>query len=109
MKEDQGNAEAVNREDAYWREQHAKQSYADQTLPYEHYAPAYRVGYEGYARHSGKPFEEIETDLALNYEKAAPESPLPWDLARPAIKAAWDKMSGVVGPRDPDRGVRTGM
>jgi hypothetical protein len=45
----------------------------------------------------------------LEYEKAHPDSPLPWDLARPAVKAAWDRLGGVLGPRDPDRGIRTGM
>jgi hypothetical protein len=109
MKEDSDDEPTTSKEDAYWRTQHGKQTYADQTVPYEHYAHAYRVGYEGFGRHSGKPFEEIETDLALDYEKAAPESALPWDMARPAVKAAWDKMSGVIGPRDADRGIRTGM
>jgi hypothetical protein len=109
MKEEEGNDKTANKEDAYWREKHAAQPYADPTLTYEHYAPAYRLGYEAHDRHSGKSFEEIETDLALDYEKAEPDSPLPWDTARPAVKAAWDKMSGVIGPRDTDRGIRTGM
>jgi hypothetical protein len=109
MKEEQGNEKIPHKEEAYWRQQHGTQPYADRTAPYEHYAPAYRVGYEGYGRYAGKPFEEIETDLALDYEKAAPGSPLPWDTARPAVKAAWDRMSGVIGPRDTDRGIRSGM
>jgi hypothetical protein len=109
MQEEQGEDTTRNKEDAYWREQHPTQPYADPQTPYEHYAPAYRVGYEAAQKHGGKDFEEIETDLALDYEKAAPESPLPWDMARPAVKAAWDRMSGVIGPRDPDRGIRTGL
>jgi hypothetical protein len=109
MNEDQANDQTLNTEDAYWREQHAKQSYADRTVPYEHYAPAYRTGYEGFGRHGGKAFEEAETNLALDYEKAQPDAALPWDQARPAVKAAWDRISGVVTPRDPDRGIRSGM
>jgi hypothetical protein len=31
---------------------------------------------------------------------------LPWDTVRPAVKSVWEKMSGVIAPRDPDRGVR---
>lgn len=93
----------------YWREQHAKQAYADKTLGYEHYEPAYQLGEEAAQRHSGKRFEDLENDIALDYEKKKGMSALPWDRARPAVKAAWDKVSGVVAPRDVDRGTRSGF
>jgi hypothetical protein len=96
-------------EEAYWREHHAKQPYADKNRPYEHYAPAYRIGYEAALAHRGEKFEEIEDDIALNYEKARPEDALPWDHVRPAVKAAWDKLAGVIGPHNTDRGLRTGF
>ena len=96
-------------EEAYWRENHAKQPYADKNRPYEHYAPAYRIGYEAALEHPGEKFEEIEDDIALNYERARPEDALPWDHVRPAVKAAWDKLAGVIGPLDTDRGLRTGF
>ncbi len=99
----------MTKEEAYWREQHAKQPYADKNLPFEHYAPAYRTGVEAAKKHAGKQFEQIEDDIALDYEKNRPGSALPWDRARPATKAAWDKLSGVVAPRDPDRGTRSGI
>ncbi len=103
-----GVAEAVNPtvEEAYWRENHAAQSYAKTEYDYEHYAPAYRVGYEAVGKYPGKSFDELEDDLALDYEKAHPGSALPWDHVRPATKAAWDKVSGVTGARDPSRGIR---
>ncbi|MDQ2824366.1 MAG: hypothetical protein M3R29_02855 [Verrucomicrobiota bacterium] len=101
--------EEPNKEEAYWREHHATQSYADKNLSYEHYAPAYRVGHAAAKKYAGKRFEEIEDDLALDYEKNRIGSALPWDRARPATKAAWDKLSGVVAPRDPDRGTRSGL
>jgi hypothetical protein len=93
----------------YWREQHAKQPYADKGKTFEHYERAYRAGYEGASKNSGKPFEEVETDIALEYEKGRPDDALPWDHARPAAKAAWDRIAGVLSPRDPDRGTRSGM
>ena len=96
-------------EEAYWREHHEKQPYADKNRSYEDYAPAYRTGYEGISKYAGRKYEEIEDDLALDYQKARPDSALPWDTVRPAVKAAWDKMAGVISPRDPDRGVRTGL
>ena len=95
--------------EAYWREHHAKQPYADKNLSFEHYAPAYRTGHEGAAKYTGKKFEEIEDDLALDYEKNRAGSDLPWDQARPAVQAAWDRLGGVISPRDPDRGIRSGF
>jgi hypothetical protein len=93
----------------YWREEHAKQPYADKSKTFEHYERAYRAGYEAGAGNAGKPFEELETDIALDYEKGRPDDALPWDHARPAVKAAWDRIGGVISPRDPDRGTRSGI
>jgi len=44
----------LKKEEAYWREQHAKQPYADKNLGYEHYAPAYRTGIEAAQKYPGK-------------------------------------------------------
>jgi hypothetical protein len=101
-------AEAVNPtvEEQYWRENHASQSYATQEYGYEHFAPAYRVGYEAVAKYPGKDFDEIDDELALDYQKYQPGDALPWDQVRPATRAAWTKVSGVSSPRDPTRGIR---
>jgi hypothetical protein len=98
------------KEEAYWREQHAKQPYADKNLAYEHYATRRRnrTGIEAAQKYPGKPFEEIGDEGALDYERAKAGSALPWDRAR-AGHAAWAKLSGDVGPRDPDRGIRSGF
>ncbi|HEY1771387.1 MAG TPA: hypothetical protein VGG02_14135 [Chthoniobacterales bacterium] len=103
-----GVAEAVNPtvEEQYWRENHAAQSYATAEHTYEHFAPAYRVGYEAVAKYPGKDFDEIDDDLALDYQKYQPGSALPWDQVRPATRAAWNKVSGTISGRDPTRGIR---
>ena len=111
------NSERINMADEkqwleaeeHWRKHHSTQPYADKDLTFEHYAPAYRVGHEGASAYAGKRFEEVEGDLALNYEKHKTGSALPWDTVRPAVKAEWDRLGGVLGPRDSDRGIRTGM
>jgi hypothetical protein len=100
---------AESKEEAYWREQHEKQPFVKPGQTYEHFAAAYRTGYEGFDKYPGKAYEEIEDDLALNYEKHRPGSALPWDTVRPAVKAAWDRLGGVISPRDVDRGLRTGI
>jgi len=106
-----GVAEAVNPtvEEEYWRENHTAQEWAEKDSTYEHFAPAYRTGYEGVTKYAGQHYHEIELDLARDYEKNDANPAIPWDRARPAVKAAWHRVSGVTGPRDTDRGVRTGI
>jgi hypothetical protein len=93
-------------EEAYWREQHSKQPYADKNRAYEDYAAAYRVAVEGAGKHAGKEYDEVEHSLATEYERAQAGSAIPWDTVRPAARAAWDRLSGVISPRDSDRGIR---
>jgi uncharacterized protein YcfJ len=85
-------AKAVNPsiEDAYWRENHRRQSYA-KGRPYDDFGSAYRIGYEGYAQYGtkGGAFEDREVELRKNYE--ATEAQLAWDDARPASRAAWQR------------------
>ena len=85
-------AKAVNPsvEDAYWRENHRRQSFAN-SRSYDDYGPAYRTGYEGYALYgaTGGTFENREVDLRKNYEATQPK--LAWDAARPASRAAWQR------------------
>ena len=76
---------------------------------YEGFVPAYRTAAAAFATHAGKKFEEIEDDLALGYKKHDPISALPWDEVRPAVQLAWDKLGGVITPRDRDRGIRTAL
>jgi uncharacterized protein YcfJ len=86
-------AKAVNPsiEDAYWRENHRRQSFA-KNRSYDDYGPAYRSGYEGYAQYGarGCTFEDREVELRKNYEANQPK--LAWDEARPASHAAWQRL-----------------
>jgi hypothetical protein len=99
----------TNEEEKYWREQHPNQPYADEKIPFEKYAPAYRTGAEAAEKYPGKHFEEIEDDVILDYQRARVGAALPWDHARHAVHAAWAKLSGDIGPRDSGRGIRTGI
>jgi hypothetical protein len=101
-----GSAADWAAEEAYWREQHRNQPYADESRSYEDYAAAYRIGVEGATKYSGKDYDEVEQSLATDYQRAEPGSAIPWDSVRPAARAAWDRLSGVISPRDPDRGTR---
>jgi hypothetical protein len=93
--------------DAYWREQHPRQPYADANRPYEAYARAYHVGHAGYRE--GKSFEECEADLRLEYE-GGPQKPVA-DHAEEERRAAeaqtWGEVDSMENnlrthpPRDP--------
>jgi hypothetical protein len=93
------------REEEHWRKEHPNQPYA-KNRPYDHYAAAYRVGAEGVEKYQGKAYDEVEHSLASDYAHANAGSAIPWDTVRPAVRAAWDRLSGVISPRDSDRGVR---
>ena len=97
------------KEDAYWREYHPRQPYVKREYSYDDYAAAYRTGYEGFHKYPGKAYEEIQDELALDYERNKAGSALPWDHARHAVHAAWAKLGEDIGPRDADRGIRSGI
>jgi len=106
-----GKANAIDstQEEAFWRKNHPNQSFVKKHYSYDHYAPAYRVGYEGFTKYEGQDYDNIEDDLAKDYENHRIGSALPWDEARHATRAAWERLSGTVSPRDPTRGMRSGI
>ena len=83
-------------EDAYWRDNHNRQAFARDSR-YDDYAPAYRVGYEGYRDFSGrkKSYDEVEADLRRRYEQGNPR--IGWDNAKLASRAAWDRAETTYG------------
>src|SRR3954471_1774516 len=56
-------------EDAYWRGAHTSEPYYKQGTDFERYAPAYRVGYLGRVKYDGRTYNEIEDELAADYER----------------------------------------
>jgi uncharacterized protein (TIGR02284 family) len=85
-------AEGVNPtiEEAYWRENYAKESYVDAGRSYDDYGPAYELGWTGRAQR-GADFEAEERALATEWETRRGASSLDWSQARPATRAAWER------------------
>jgi hypothetical protein len=88
----EGIAEAPDR-DAYT--QHFSSGYSQ--APYfrsgsewRDYDPAYQYGYDTFARHSGRRFEEIEPELARDWDRSRQRSRLGWNEARDAVRDGWD-------------------
>ena len=88
-----GLAEAVNPtvEEAYWKAAYVREPYYTAGETYDFYAPAYRTGWEGRARFDGRNFDDVETDLRADYERAITDHG-PWEEKRLAARAAWDRI-----------------
>jgi hypothetical protein len=99
-------AEAIDPtvEDAYWQSNYSSRPYADTSVTYEDYQPAYRTGYEGYTRYggTGKNYQELEETLQRDYETNRGKSNLGWDKAKHATRDAWDRVERAV-PGDIDK------
>jgi hypothetical protein len=75
-------------EDAYWQSVYWAQPYFRHALSYDDYAPAFCVGYIGYAQYGGR-FEDAEKSLCANWFRIKGDSRLELDEALQAIRAAW--------------------
>ncbi|MES2569943.1 MAG: YsnF/AvaK domain-containing protein, partial [Verrucomicrobiota bacterium] len=87
-------AEAIDpaAEETYWRERFQSEPYVKQERTYEDYQPAYRTGYEGFSKYEpGTRFEEAEATLKEDYTSTGQAS-VPWEEARPAAEAAWQRV-----------------
>lgn len=78
-------------EDAYWREAYLNEPYYARGSTYDDYAPAYRVGYNGFAQHPDKTFDDAEVTLRSDYDQQRGSSTLGWDHAKDASRAAWNR------------------
>ena len=76
-------------EDAYWQSVYWSQPYYRAELSYDDYAPAYCVGYIGFAQYGGR-FDEAEKSLCANWVRIKGDSRLEYEEALPAIRAAWE-------------------
>jgi hypothetical protein len=96
-------AEAVNPtvEDAYWREHHSEQEFADADYTYDDYAPAYRVGYEGRGR-TNTDFDSSDEILRSDWEARKGSSRLDWERAKHAVRAGWHRVEARL-PGDADK------
>ncbi|MGC3987281.1 MAG: PA2169 family four-helix-bundle protein [Pseudorhodoferax sp.] len=86
-------AERINptAEEAYWRESYTREPYYEAGRSYDDYGPAYAYGWGATATYPGA-FEEVEPALARDWESRRGGSSLDWQQARPATRAAWDRV-----------------
>jgi hypothetical protein len=91
-------------ENTYWSIAYASAPYVESGSLYVTYQPAYKYGWESYARHPGKRFDEVETDLARGWENARGSCSLSWNQAKEAARDAWRHVERAIsGDTDNDR------
>ena len=90
-----GIAEAINptEEDAHWQANFRHAPYFQNDYEFSDYAPAYKVGYEGYRQSamSGRRYADMETDMQRDFEQTKGTSRLDWEKAKAATRDAWDR------------------
>ena len=91
-------AESINptAEEAYWRDNYNREPYYEAGRVFDDYAPAYRLGLYGRTSYEGN-FEDMESRLASDWDSRRESSTLTWLQARPASRAAWDRVARQSG------------
>lgn len=75
--------------DEHWRDRYDSEPYYDEGLTYEDYSPAYQLGAQSRLAAESANFDELEDELAAQYEEIRGVSRLEWDKARHAVRASW--------------------
>ena len=92
-------------EDTYWRGNYSSRPYVSGGT-YDDYGPAYRHGVEGYGQYKGLKFDDVESELSRDWQRARGSSSLTWEKAKHATRDSWQRVSDAVEravPGDSDR------
>jgi uncharacterized protein YcfJ len=80
-------------EEAYWRATYASRPYVAAGAAYDDYGPAFAHGVNAYREHPGEAFDDIDSTLAQDWQRARSTSTLEWSAARHASRDAWLRAS----------------
>jgi hypothetical protein len=93
-------------EDAYWRDNYSSRPYITSGATYDDYGPAYRYGVDAYTRYPGRKFDDVESELRNDWNRAKGTSRLEWERAKAATRDSWQRVSDTIEraiPGDSDR------
>ena len=99
-----GKSAAEGYDEGYWRTVYPTEPYFSSARPFEDYEPAYRYGTESYQVHRGRKFDEVQDQLAKDWDANRRGSRLTWEEARTAAKRAYHRVANP-GDGDDDNGV----
>ena len=77
-------------ETAYWRSQYQSEPYYRQGESFSDYEPAYRTGIEARSQYDGQRCDEVQANVRSDWEGRKGNSPMGWDKASQACRAAWE-------------------
>ena len=83
-------------EHAYWRDNYSTRPYVEKGASYSDYGPAYAFGADSYARYAGRRFDDVEANIAREWEGTRGNSTLTWERAKHAVRDAWNRASDTV-------------
>ena len=75
----------------YWRDNYASRPYVAHGANFDDYGPAYVFGIHSSAKFGDRSFDDIEPDMARDWDTVRGTSNLSWDHARDASRDAWDR------------------
>ena len=89
-----GVAEAMDPtvEYAYWRDNFTGRPYVESGARFEDYGPAYAFGVDSFTKFGDRDFDDIEPDLARDWDAARGTSSLEWERARAASRDSWARV-----------------
>jgi hypothetical protein len=78
-------------QEAFWRANYTRETYFERGYTFDDYLPGYRTGWEGRVRYHGRGFDQVERELARDYQRNRGASQLDWNRNRHAARAAWER------------------
>ncbi|MCY7389097.1 MAG: hypothetical protein LH481_13740 [Burkholderiales bacterium] len=83
-------------EEAYWLANYKTRPYVN-GRSFEDYGPAYNYGVSSYLKYPNTRFDDVESNLARDWNTAGGGSTLDWADARIASRDAWDRLFSTTG------------
>lgn len=96
------NVRGRRENDDYWRQNYQSRPYAADR-DYDHYAPAYSIGYDSYrmyAHDRGMTYEQAEPHIRSDYERRYKDSDSTWDQVKDAVRDSWNRAKDAVSSDD---------
>jgi hypothetical protein len=92
-------ASSVNsaEEHAFWQQHFRDLAPYQAAADYDQIAPAFEFGWQRRQQHRDMTFETDEGALRADWQSQPAAQRLPWDMAREAVKAAWERIDQAVG------------
>ena len=89
-------AEAIDPtlEEVYWREHYQSRPYFN-GASFDDFGPAYMYGVSAYKQYPDSSFDDVESNLARDWNTAGGASSFEWASARVASRDAWDRLHNM--------------